>query len=198
MKWLWSKYKIGLLVILLPTVLVFVGFKIFSVLWGVSIYINDSFFGSDLLVKLGILFLLLSLPFLVGLLADLKFFRSLLGIIFSVIPGASWLSNAVFKGDYFEKIKSGDYPVVIFKVVADEKNPTLKLGVVVNTFELKEGEASGEYCLILEMTPPLPAGPTWIKKKSDLKFLGPDFELKDLLITTFSLGLNFPLKSHKE
>lgn len=187
MKWFWSKYKTGFLIVLLPIIVTAVLAKVIDWVWGIAVVLH-SWSGGPVWLRYILFVLLVLLPFGAGWLAARRFFISLVRKTFSLF-GAGWLANSLFKDEYLEKIKSGDYQVAIFEVFPGD-NPSLKIGAVVNTFKLK----GVEYCLILEMTPPLPAGPFWIKRKSDLTFLAPEFVLKHLLMTTFSLGLNFPME----
>lgn len=186
MKKFWSKYKTGLLIVLLPLMVVFVLSRIMALIWGAADFLYNWIGGPPWIQ--GVIFAaLLAAPFLIGWAAAHKKFASALRRTFSFF-GAGWLAKSILKDDYLEKIKSGEYQVVIFEICASAQS--FKIGLAVNTFRWLDSD----YCLILEMTPPLPTGPFWIKRRSMITFLSPEFALKHLLMTTFSFGLNFPLE----
>lgn len=191
MKWFWSKYKTGLLLIILPLIAIIVLSKVVDAIWYVAVVFH-SWTGGGEWLKYAFFGLFLAVPFLIGWIAARRYFIHLLGKIFSFF-GAGWVAKSILTEDYLDKIKRGEYKVVMFEVCSCQ-NSSWKIGVVVNVFK----KENVEYSLILEMTPPLPSGPFWIKRTSEVTILSQDFLLKHLLMTTLSLGLNLPLEKNEQ
>ena len=129
-------------------------------------------------------------PFLFGVMFGSDWFKATLEKVLAKLPiRMRWLVKALFK---MNTMDGND--VVLFRPYDDDNNSTFKIGTVMKTFDRIGPHAFTEkHCLILEGTPPIPSGPHWIKKKSRIIVVSPDFGVKDWLITIFSMGFNFPV-----
>ncbi|MBI2025059.1 MAG: hypothetical protein HYT03_03185 [Candidatus Harrisonbacteria bacterium] len=182
----WPKYKIGLLILILPIVLIYLVYFLISTIWSFAAWFNGLTFSSGFGQWLWFV-VWFSIPFFVGLLFSGHRIGNIFLRMLSWIPIVDKFVKLIACGNWLDKIKNGEHEAVIFEVT----DRTWKLGALLNSFVDKEGE---EYYLILEVSPSLSLN-FWIKKKDGLKFLEPDynFTFKDLLVTVFSIGLNFPL-----
>lgn len=193
MKSFWSKYKIGLLLLVLPGIVIYLLYSLIGVVWSLAAWVNGFTFGG--LLGQGFWFILcLSAPFFAGWLFSGHSLGNFFLRIFSFIPIVNKFFKFIGRGDYLDKIKRGDYKVAFFKAASDNNNPSYKLGLAVNNFIATGADGEDvEMVLIIEGTPPIPAGPRWIKRKSDVIFLK-NYGINDELANCLSLGLNLSLE----
>lgn len=194
MKWFWRKYKRGIPLSLLVLVLIFLAIKVLELLGAAAEFLKVWLPQHHQAMRMLIIFTFVAaVPFLLGCIVGFKWLHRLLEKALSPFPKIHWVIKAIFeRSHYEEQIKRND-KVVLFYVCNCGQDPSLKIGAVVQTFQrLGNHTFSEEHYLILEGTPPLPTGPLWIKKKSEVIAISPEFGVKDWVIAVLSMGLNFP------
>lgn len=197
MRWFWSRYKAGLLSIVLPAVVLFIGIQIFGGLWNVASWLNEKFVGSGIgqwSFFLGIL----NAPFLVGWLLSWRTFRELVLKSFSKIPLLSIAVNFFLNKDYVDRMMDGGLPEVIFQ----HTEYSWSFGTVTNEkmlpVDLDNPESPLIPWVVILGPPTAPISVTaqmYLRPKRTVTFTGR--VIKDTAITTASLGFKFDLDPRK-
>lgn len=191
MKWIWSRYKIGFLSLVLPAVLIAIGLSFLGFLWewsrSLSGWVSVGLFWQILFMAI-----LLISPFLMGILISWQGFRKLILKLFSKVPVLSLFVDLFFNNINVEKTQKGNFhQEVMFKT--DEN--TILIGTVWNEFvapeNLVEGPLADWLIIIIPTTPGAPTGPTVIRKKSEVVYTGRS--LKDTMVSIASFCSKFDI-----